>query len=199
MRGRRKVIVPNIATALKSEIGRIARKEIRSETGDLKKATAQYRTHIAALRKRLDQLERMLKRTSKVAAKATAQSGRAAPAAEDDSEGGVQRRFSAKRLASTRAKLGLSAADFAALIGVSGLSVYKWEQGKARPRAKQLEAIASVRGIGKREAAERLAAIRSKPAASSKTAATSARGARRKAVAKKRVVAGNGRRRRATA
>ena len=70
--------------------------------------------------------------------------------------GGKQRRFSATRFASQRRKLGLSAADFGALLGVSGQSVYKWEHGEARPRARQLEAIAELRGIGKREAAARL-------------------------------------------
>ena len=185
--------MPNIATALKSEIARVARKEIRSETGDLKKATAQYRTHIAALRRRIDQLERLVKRTSKLAS-AGAAGGRKAPAEQDDSEGGTQRRFSAKRLAATRAKLGISAADFAALIGVSGLSVYKWEQGKARPRAKQLEAIASVRGIGKKEAAARLEAIRAQSAPAGKRAAA------KKPAAKKRAAASGGRgRQRATA
>jgi DNA-binding transcriptional regulator YiaG len=43
------------------------------------------------------------------------------------------------------------------LLGVSGQSVYKWEQGKAKPRASQLKAIAAVRKMGKREVAERLA------------------------------------------
>ena len=50
----------------------------------------------------------------------------------------------------------MSAAEFAALVGVSGQSIYKWEHGEARPRAKQLEAIAALRGMGKREAAARL-------------------------------------------
>jgi len=67
-----------------------------------------------------------------------------------------QLRFSPARLASQRQKLGLSAADFAKLIGVSSLSVYKWEKGQTRPRRAQLEAIASVRGIGKREALAKL-------------------------------------------
>ena len=141
--------MPNIAVVLKDEIARIARKEVRSQTQDFKKASAQYRTHIAALRRRVDELERELKRVRKGGA-------RAAPAAADDTPEGKQRRFSATRLAAQRRKLGLSAADFATLLGVSGQSVYKWEHGEARPRAQQLEAIAALRGIGKREAAERL-------------------------------------------
>lgn len=145
--------MPNIAAVLKDEIARIARKEVRAQTEDFRKASAQYRSHIAALRRRIDELERELKKVRKT-------STRAAPAtAEDEQGGGKQRRFSATRFASQRRKLGLSAADFGALLGVSGQSVYKWEHGEARPRARQLEAIAAVRGIGKREAAARLAAI----------------------------------------
>ena len=47
----------------------------------------------------------------------------------------------------------------ARLLGVSGQSVYKWELGKARPRARQLEAIAALRGVGKREVNARLEAL----------------------------------------
>jgi DNA-binding transcriptional regulator YiaG len=143
--------MPNIAALLKDEIARIARKEVRAQTEDVRKASTQYRTHIASLRRRIDDLERELKRVRKTA-------GRAEPAASGDGEDteGTPRRFSATRLAAQRRKLGLSAADFAALLGVSGQSVYKWEHGEARPRAKQLEAIAELRGIGKREAAARL-------------------------------------------
>ena len=47
------------------------------------------------------------------------------------------------------------------LVGASGQSVYAWEQGKARPRGKNLAAIAALRGVGKREVVERLAALKS--------------------------------------
>lgn len=148
--------MPNIAAVFKAEIARIARKEVRAQTDEFRKASSQYRAHIAALRRRVDTLERQLKRASR-------SGGRAAASADAEAESAAEtnRRFSATRLAAQRRKLGLSAADFAALIGVSALSIYKWEQGKARPRAKQLEAIASVRGIGKREATKRLAELQS--------------------------------------
>lgn len=145
--------MPNIAVVLKDEIARIARKEVRAQTQDFKKASAQYRTHIAALRRRVDELERQLKRVGRTATRGSAP--RAAEEKENE-EGGTPRRFSATRFAAQRRKLGLSAADFAALLGVSGQSVYKWERGEARPRAKQLETIAALRGIGKREAQARL-------------------------------------------
>lgn len=141
--------MPNIALVLKEEIARLARKEIRAETQEFKKTSAQYRAHIAALRRRIEVLERQMKRASKP-------DGRATLEPEGDDEGSTSRRFSATRLAAQRQKLGLSAADFATLLGVSGQSVYKWEHGESRPRARQLEAIAALRGIGKREAAARL-------------------------------------------
>lgn len=140
--------MPNIAAVLKEEIARLARKEVRTETQELKKASVQYRAHIAALRRRIETLERQLKRANKAVVRAVPQ------LAEEDA--GRPLRFSAARLAAQRRKLGLSAADFATLLGVSGQSVYKWEHGESRPRARQLEAIAALRGIGKREAAARL-------------------------------------------
>lgn len=143
--------MPNIAVVLKGEIARIARKEIRAETQEFRKASAQHRAHIAALRRRIDDLERQLKRVGKSTGRASV-----ARTEEEEEDQGTPRRFSAARLAAQRNKLGLSAADFAALLGVSGQSVYKWEHGEARPRARQLEAIAELRGIGKREAAARL-------------------------------------------
>ena len=144
--------MPNIAAVLKDEIARIARKEVRAQTEDFRKASSQYRAHIAALRRRVDELERELKKVRKTAA-------RAQPAEAGDEEGGRRLRFSAARFASQRRKLGLSAADVATVLGVSGQSVYKWEHGEARPRAKQLETIAALRGIGKREASARLAEL----------------------------------------
>jgi DNA-binding transcriptional regulator YiaG len=142
--------MPNIASILKVEIVRLARKELRSETDGLKKTVAGYRSEIATLKRRILALEKQAKRGGKAAA--------SAPQVEETDA--TPRRFSATRLAAQRKKLGLSASEFAALIGVSGQSVYKWEHGEARPRARQLEAIAAVRGLGKREAAQRLEQIK---------------------------------------
>lgn len=137
--------MPDIASALKAEIVRIARKQVKGETEALRRATAGYRRDIAALKRRIEQLERLGKRVR-----------RTSEPQEQDREEGRQLRFSASRFAAQRAKLGLSAADFALLLGVSSLSVYKWEKGETRPRAAQLQAIAQARGLGKREAQARL-------------------------------------------
>lgn len=71
-------------------------------------------------------------------------------------------RFRAGGVTSQRKRLGLSAADYGKLIGVSGVTVYKWEHGGSRPRKAQLAALAAIRGLGKGEAMERLAQMGTK-------------------------------------
>lgn len=97
-------------------------------------------------------------------ADASAQARRAARApvlaiAGDTEDSGTALRFSAKGFTKLRQRLGLSAAAMGTLLGVTAQSVYKWEDGKARPRATQLQAISAVRKMGKREAAAYLASI----------------------------------------
>jgi DNA-binding transcriptional regulator YiaG len=141
--------MPNIGTVLKSEVSRISRKAVRDETEALKKSITQYRSQIADLKRRMQALEQQVKRLGKVTAKV-------APAQAEAVASGPQVRFSAKSLASQRRRLGLSAAALARILGVSALSIYKWESGNTRPRAKQIEAIAALRKMGRRDVAAQL-------------------------------------------
>ena len=141
--------MPNIGAMLKQEITRLARREIRAQTQATKKASTQYRRHIAALRRQVATLERQL-------ALVRRRVGAAAPAAAS-ADSAQKVRFVAKGLKSQRARLGLSAADYGRLVGVSAQSIYNWEQGHATPRAGQLAVLAARRGIGKREAMNLLA------------------------------------------
>jgi DNA-binding transcriptional regulator YiaG len=143
--------MPNIASLLKSEITRVARKEVRAEIASLKKASAAHRAEIAALKRRAQALEQETRRLSKASPK------RVAAVANDAASQTL--RFSAKGLASQRKRLALSAEDCGRLVGVSGQSIYNWEAGHARPRAKQLPAIAALKAFGKKEATARLAAL----------------------------------------
>jgi DNA-binding transcriptional regulator YiaG len=140
---------PNIASVLKSEIARIARKEIRQEVEALRNADRQRRAHVAELTKAVKELQRALK-----------QAPRAAPSAEKSpkQETGTLR-FSPARLRAQRQKLGLSAEVFGKLIGVSALSVYNWEREKTRPSAENLAAIAALRGLGKRAIETRVTSL----------------------------------------
>jgi len=138
----------DVARALKEEIRRLAKKEIKAETGATKQAVAQYRREIASLKRQVRKQEK------KIAFLEDRERKRlGAPEATGVAEGA---RFSARSVKAQRERLGLSAADYAKLIGVSPLTIYNWEKGKTRPRQEQLAALVDVRGIGKREARRRL-------------------------------------------
>ena len=141
----------NLASALKLEVLRLVRKELRKELEGLKKASSQYRSDIAGLKRRVTDLEKQQARLEKKGSRK----------AEPEAEGGVTARirFSAQRFASQRQKLGFSAPDLGTLLGVSAQTVYNWEAEKSRPRQAQLLAIAALRGIGKRQARARLEAL----------------------------------------
>ena len=68
--------------------------------------------------------------------------------------------FSGEALKAHRERLGLSAENYGKLLGASAMSVYNWEQGKARPRKRSVDAWTAIRRIGKREAARRLANLK---------------------------------------
>lgn len=140
--------MPNIASVLKEEILRLARKELRRELEGLKKASSQYRSEIASLKRRATAMEKQVARLEKAGEKR---------AAKPHTEAGEKIRFSPKGLSAHRARLGLSAQEAGLLIGVSAQTIYNWEAGKARPREGQLAAIAALRTMGKRAARARLA------------------------------------------
>ena len=142
--------MPNLGSVLKAEISRLARKEVRAEVEALRKASGTYRREIAELKRQVVQLERRLRQASKAAPAAAAASNEEEPA---------RMRFSAQGLQSLRARLDLSAADFGKLAGVSGQSIYHWEQGKSVPRKSQLPKLADLRGLGKKEARARVDAL----------------------------------------
>lgn len=139
-----------IANALKQEIARVARKELKDEITSLRKLTTAHRSEIAALKREIKALQGVVKGVQKGQARQTT-----APQAEPE-EGappkrrGKQAEFSAEQLVAHRAQLGITQAQMAQLIGASALSVYKWESGKVQPRAAQREQIATAMKLGKR-------------------------------------------------
>jgi DNA-binding transcriptional regulator YiaG len=145
--------MPDIASVLKAEISRLARKEVRGAIGSLRRAAITYRAEIAALKRRIASLEKQLQRSRRGG------SIDADPESSGDAPG-QRMRFSAKGLASQRKRLGLSAHDVGQLLGVSGQSIYHWEAGQARPRARHMPAIAALRKLGRKDAAKVLASLR---------------------------------------
>jgi hypothetical protein len=139
-----------ILPALNEHVRRLARRECRAETRRTKKASAQHRRDIAALKRLIKSLATRLNYVEKQAGKAKG------PAVAVEGASAANMRFRADGLRTHRAKLGLSAKDYGSLIGVTGLTIYHWEDGKSKPRRRQLPAINAVKQLGKREALARL-------------------------------------------
>jgi len=139
--------MPNLALAIKTEISRIARKELRQQTQSMRKALAQQRREIALLKRETAALEKAYRTTfrtvKRVAAAQLVKEARPV-------------RFSAKGLHSHRVRLGLSAQALGTLLGVSSQTVYNWEQGKTSPGADQKSLVAAFRKMGKRQVAAAL-------------------------------------------
>jgi DNA-binding transcriptional regulator YiaG len=138
------------AQQLKNEVARISRKEMKAEMQSLKKFSAQYRSDIAALKRRVASLESLVKKLSRQTTSSTLR--------QVEETDGAALRFRAGGFATLRKKLGLSAQEMGQLLGVTGQTIYLWESGKSKPRAAQLQAIAKVRKMGKREARAQLSA-----------------------------------------
>jgi DNA-binding transcriptional regulator YiaG len=133
----------NIGALLKEEITRLARKELRIETQGLKKASAQYRSDIAALKRRTAELEHQLARLGKTL--------KTSPVANENPVVDKKSRITAKGFKSLRQRLGLTAAEIGTFLDVTAQTIYNWEAGNASPRAQQMSRIAVLRGMGKRE------------------------------------------------
>ncbi len=144
--------MPNIASVLKEEITRLVRKELKSETEAIKKASSRYRSEIAELKRRIASLEQQVKAAERQSRKQVTQ----VAAVEAPSKV----RFRADGLRTHRERLGLSAPVLASILEVSPQTVYNWEAGTSKPSKDQIVKIAILRKMGKREVQERLAAMK---------------------------------------
>lgn len=140
----------NIASALKDEISRHTRKELRRTTEDLKKAATTHRSSIAELNRRIASLEQSVQRMERILEKA------APPPIPVVSDPQTTVRFSGANLRKLRTRLDLSTAVLASILGVSVQTIYNWEGGQTRPRAGQLANILVLRGMSKKDVHARL-------------------------------------------
>jgi DNA-binding transcriptional regulator YiaG len=142
-----------LINSLKLEIARVARKELKEELQALRKVTTSHRSEIAALKRQVKSLASALKTATK-----TSKTGSKKSPATDEPAAVPGIRYSAERLVALRNKFGITQTQMASLLGVSYLSVHKWEAGAAQPRAAQLQKIALASKMGKREVLRKLQA-----------------------------------------
>ncbi|NLO92242.1 MAG: helix-turn-helix domain-containing protein [Elusimicrobia bacterium] len=142
--------MPDIGKLLKEEIKRLALRSARPLHRNLKKDVAQLKHAVAALKK---ENARLAKTCAALAGNMRGTLARPAALPEKKLE---QLRIGPKLILAQRKRLDLSRADFAKLLGVSAGAVVSWESGKVRPRENVKGALAAIRGMGKRQARQRL-------------------------------------------
>lgn len=148
------------ADSMKKEIARVARKELRDELTDLRKTSITQRADIAALKKQVKGLQVQLGQVQrhKATAPRTADDMDTAPATvRTKGKPGRKVVFTPERLKTQRARLAFTQEQMAQLLGVSSLSIWKWESGGAKPRASRVPQILARLALGRREALALLA------------------------------------------
>lgn len=139
-----------IAIDLKPLVERQSRKHLKEYTSLLKKEVSAWKKEVASLQQQLSSLQRALERVERRGG------------ITHESRNAEFQPFSPEELCAHRAKLGLSAHDYATLAGVSALSIYKWESGKTRPVPAKRSLLSEVQGLSKGEALRRLEALKAK-------------------------------------
>ena len=133
-----------IETAVKSEITRLAKKEIRAVCGPLARDVRELKRTVSSLRKTLASLAK----TGKEWTKQTRAQKAELKAPEEEVKAA---RFSPRLIRSLRKRLGLSQQQLATAVGVSTVSVGLWEQGKTRPTGPNRTALVALRKLGRRD------------------------------------------------
>ena len=144
--------MPSIAQALKAEIVRISRKEIKASVDSIHKTNVGLKKTVAEFKKKIIALEAENKNLKSFSKKFEDQKPEVTP------EVAEKVRFTSKSIIKLRGKLGLTQEQFGKIIGVSSQNVHALEHkdGRLKFRSATLANLLSVRGLGKREAKKRL-------------------------------------------
>ena len=148
--------MPSIATLLREEISKIARKEVQDQVRELKQTVREQRDAIARLEKQVGSAK------AKAATKpAAAKPAAAKPAAKvrkpaGDTDRRKQLRIAPNTIKKHRKRLKLSQAELGKILNVSTNTVLRWEAGTSKPRSKHLPGLDQLRTISKRELKKQL-------------------------------------------
>lgn len=134
-----------IEAAIRDAIARGARRHIRQVAAPLRRET-----------RRLRQLVRQL-RADVTALRAKAEAQAARPQVSEAEARAA--RLSPRLIRTLRARLALTQAQVARLVGVSGAAVVQWERGRSSPAGANRAKLVALRRIGRREARRLLAGL----------------------------------------
>lgn len=142
--------MPDFARAVKDEIVRLAKKEVKKAVGPLNARIRELSRTVSGQDKKIAGLE-------KTVAKQEKELRQAAPVPETAPPEEVKKARISPRLVKTqRKRLKLNQTQFAQLLNVSVAAVRSWEQGRAMPKEDTMATFVAVRKLKPREAWERL-------------------------------------------
>jgi len=137
--------MPTLAAVLKTEIRRLAARELKRTLRPLKRlqrSVKKLRAVSLGQRRTLAKVERRLGRLK----------ARAAGAAGSSTPGRPGRKMTPGGIRALRSRLKMTRKQFAGLLEVSPGSIFGWETGRTRPRGRSLARISEVRKMGVRAA-----------------------------------------------
>jgi len=146
--------MPDLNKPIREEITRLTRKELKQALQIQKKTNLALKKSLATVKAECAELRREMKAVQKRLPKP--------PPVQEPPEiaDEMLKRFrpTSKTVKQLRAKLDLSQADLAKLLGVSGQAVYLWERkgGRLQLRGKAKASLFALRTLGKREAKAKL-------------------------------------------
>jgi DNA-binding transcriptional regulator YiaG len=150
--------VPNFTQALKTEIVRLSRKEIKSATNPLRSSVVSLKHAVAELKRKVSELESSNKQLQAIYKK---EQGKAP---QIDPEEIQKARITSRTIRKLREKLGVSQDSFAKLMGMSSQNVYNMEHKEGRLALRQgtLTNLLAVRKMGKRDVQKKLEELKTK-------------------------------------
>jgi len=137
-----------LESTIKSEIQRLAKREIRGTFVPLRREVRTMRLKLSALSKGITSLNRMTKELHLEEAK---------PKLEATPEEVKASRLTPDRIRGLRKKLGISMRELGVLTGSSLSAVLSWEKGKFKPRGDKKAALVALRKLRKRDVRKLLA------------------------------------------
>lgn len=148
--------MPNVMQVIRSEITRLARKEVKTSVTKVHKPTVQLKHDVAALKRTVAALVKASNIMRGVLEKIVSAQPTEAP------EQAAKARLTGRGIRSLRRKLRLSQVDFGRLIGVTAKAVVNMEKknGPLSVRKVTRAAILGIRGMGAREAKAKLEEMR---------------------------------------
>ncbi len=133
-----------VETSIKSEILRLARREVRG-------AFLPLRREVRAMRLRLSGLSKSFVLLDRVAKEKLRQDESKKLQLEASAEEVKASRLTPPRIRNLRQKLGLSQRELAVLTGVTIGAIGLWEKGKFRPAMDKKAVLVALRKLGKRD------------------------------------------------